>query len=84
MGNAWDPKCKRAASLQPSYIVNDFISFTRALKQRRDIAELPDKPELPAIDRRRRPVPSEGVLDRYLAATPSTSAGSSCCVAATA
>jgi integrase len=57
------------------HVVNDFMSFVRFLKQRRDIAELPDKPELPAIDRRRRPVPSEGVLDRYLAAIPEDERG---------
>lgn len=52
------------------HIVNDFLTFLRWLHGRHEISEVPPKPELPALDRRRRPVPSEDVLDRYLTAIP--------------
>lgn len=52
------------------HIVHDFLGFLHELKAERDIAEVPSKPPLPPLERRRKPVPAEDVLTRYLAAIP--------------
>jgi integrase len=52
------------------HIVNDFMGFASWLQEARDIFDLPTKPRLPKLEKRRRPVPSEEALARYLAAIP--------------
>lgn len=52
------------------HIANDFMGFLHWLKGKQDIQQVPDKPKLPKLEKRRKVVPDEAALERYLQAIP--------------